>query len=124
VLLERKPPVALPERGPRSAAQFERAGPESISIRCDAPAPGVLVVSEAWDPGWSLVLDGQPAPLERVDHALLGAFVDAGPHVLELRYATPGMLAARAAALVALLLLSAAGVLACRPSVSAASRRG
>jgi len=125
VLLERAPPFALPERGPRSAAQVERAGPESITVRCDATAPGVLVVSEAWDPGWSLTVDGQPAVLERVDHALMGAFVSAGPHVLELRYATPGAGAARAAAVVALLLLGAAGVLSRRrPAVSAVPRRG
>jgi hypothetical protein len=125
VLLERAPPFALPERGGRSAAQVERAGPESITVRCDAPAPGVLVVSEAWDPGWSLTLDGEPAPLECVDHALLGAFVGAGPHVLELRYATPGAGLARAAAVLALLLLGAAGVLACRrPAVSAVPQHG
>ncbi|HEX5011867.1 MAG TPA: hypothetical protein VFY71_15850, partial [Planctomycetota bacterium] len=117
VLLERAPPFALPERGPRSDAQVERAGPEAITVRCDAPAPGVLVVSEAWDPGWSLRLDGQQAPVECVDHALLGAFVGAGPHVLELRYATPGAGGARAAAVVALLLLGAAGALACRRPV-------
>jgi hypothetical protein len=114
VLIEHTPPFALPERGARRDAQVERAGPEWITVRCDAPSPGVLVVSEAWDPGWSLLLDGQPAPVECVDHALLGAFVGAGPHVLELRYATPGAGGACAAALVALLLLGAAGVLGCR----------
>ncbi len=113
-LVERAPPFAVPERGARGAALVERAGPEALTIRCDAPAPGVLVVSEAWDPGWSLLLDGREAPVELVDHALLGAFVTAGPHVLELRYATPGARGARAAALAGLVLLAAAGVLAWR----------
>jgi hypothetical protein len=124
-LLERAPPFALPERGLRHGAIVERAGPEALTIRCEAPAPGVLVASEAWDPGWSLTLDGREAPVEIVDHALLGAFVPAGPHVLELRYATPGAGAARAASLVALALLAAAGVLAWRGrAVPAPADRG
>jgi hypothetical protein len=114
-LVERPPPFDLPELGGApGAVTVERPAPGLIRMSCEAAAPGVLVVSEAWDPGWSLRVDGRPAPVEIVDHALLGAFLEPGPHALELRYATPGAGAARAAAWAALAALGAAAALALR----------
>ena len=120
VLLEREPPFPLPER--RAAGRLdgkvvlERAQPEAFTVRCEASEPAVLVVSEAWDPGWRLQLDGAEAMVERVDHALIGAFVPAGPHELRFEYATPGAGAARALAVVGVAVLVAAACLALRPA--------
>jgi uncharacterized membrane protein YfhO len=48
----------------------------------------VLVVSDAWYPGWSATVDGKPAPLLRADYALVGVALPAGRHVVELRFAS------------------------------------
>ena len=111
-IVERPPPVDLPGQGARGTVEAIRAGPESITLRWETATPGVLVVSEAWDPGWSLTIDGRAAEVLVVDQALMGAFVEAGRHEAVLAYATPGGGAARMAARVGLLVLAVAGLLA------------
>ena len=57
--------------GPRShagrAEVLVPADPRRLDIR--AEGPGLLVVSEGWDRGWSAAVDDAPAPIVRVNHA-------------------------------------------------------
>lgn len=47
----------------------------------------VLVLPQAWLPGWKARIDGQPAPVIRVGGALLGVEMDpTGPHHVEVFY--------------------------------------
>ena len=46
----------------------------------------LLIISEIFHPGWTALLDGEPAPLFPADVALLGLFVPAGEHRVELRF--------------------------------------
>ncbi len=62
---------------------------DQVVVRCDGPA-GVLVLLDAWAPGWSVTVDGAPARLERVDLAARGVEVGPGAHVAIFRYAPPG----------------------------------
>ncbi len=43
-------------------------------------ASGVLVLSEPHEPSWTVEVDGRPAPLLRVDYALMGVRLEAGTH--------------------------------------------
>ena len=52
---------------------------------------GVVVFNEAFDPGWRATVDGEPAPIERVNLLHRGVVVPAGAHDVELRYAPPGV---------------------------------
>jgi hypothetical protein len=61
--------------------------PERQRLRTRSEAPSVLVVGEAFYPGWSAYVDGQPARLLRVDVGLRGVALPAGPHEVELIYA-------------------------------------
>ncbi len=56
-----------------------------------APArPALLVVADAWAPGWRVEVDGQPAVIERVGGAFRGVYLEAGPHTVLFRYRPEG----------------------------------
>jgi uncharacterized membrane protein YfhO len=48
--------------------------------------PGLVVLTDAWDRGWSAFLDGREAPILRVNHALRGVIAPAGDSTIEFRY--------------------------------------
>ena len=79
------------------------ADPRRLDIR--AEGPGLLVVSEGWDRGWSAAVDDMPAPIVRVNHAEMAVALGPGIHRVVLTYRTPGLaLGAILAALTALVL--------------------
>lgn len=61
-----------------------------LSLETSAPTPALLVIRDAWFPGWEATLDGSAVPIVHVDGAFMGVQVPAGEHALELRYRTPG----------------------------------
>lgn len=73
--------------------------PDAIELEVRAAADAFVVVADAWFPGWSATLDGAPARMARVNHALRGVAVPAGAHVVAMRYVPPGWGAGRALAL-------------------------
>ncbi len=98
--------AALPAEGRASAADVVRLEPGLIEAR--AEGPGLLVVAESWDPGWTATLAGRPAPLLRANHAQMALTLGPGLHRAVLRYRTPGLgagLAVGAAGGLALLVL-------------------
>ena len=74
------------------AAVVSRYDHASVEIQADLKAPGILVLTDAWHPNWSVRVDGQPALLGRVNEAFRGVPLAAGRHVIEMTYA-PGTLA-------------------------------
>lgn len=85
-------------------------GAEYQRVAVTAPAPGYLVLSEVWYPGWRAWVDGRAAPVERANFAFRAVRVEAGDQVVELRFVpawqyaglalTAGTLAALAGAVV------------------------
>ncbi|HKQ00487.1 MAG TPA: YfhO family protein, partial [Actinomycetes bacterium] len=55
-----------------------------VSVRTDAD--GLLVLGDPWYPQWRVEVDGRPAELLRVDHALRGVRVPAGSHQVVFTY--------------------------------------
>ena len=101
VLLERDPGLSppLPPAGTMVPVQIDGAGvggahgrPDQRRLHVDAPFAGILVLSQSWDPGWSVDIDGQPATVLVADHALLGVALTAGQHEVIFRYVPPGLL--------------------------------
>jgi hypothetical protein len=95
----------LPAPGRASRAEMARAGASRVFVR--AEGPGLLVVAQGFDPGWSATVDGRDAPLMRVNHAQVAVPLGAGTHRVSLRYRPRGVvagtwLAAAAAAFLAL----------------------
>jgi hypothetical protein len=78
--------------------------PGRVVLEARLPAPGVLVVFDAFESGWRASVDGAPAAVERADSAFQGVRLSAGAHRVDLTYRPPGLTEG--------FLLGAAGVLA------------
>lgn len=88
VLLDRD---VLPP-GPRqsfTAAEMVADGSERIQIQATLTAPGYLVLSDAYYPGWSAWVDDRPAPLLPANLAFRAVPLDRGRHRIEFRYEPP-----------------------------------
>src|SRR5262249_26282584 len=57
-----------------------RKGVNRIDVRVHADGPSLLVLSEAYFPGWKSIVDGVPRPIVGVNLALMGVALDAGVH--------------------------------------------
>ena len=77
------PPPADGAFTPARVTALER---KRVVVEADAATAGVLVLSDAWYPGWRVAVDGAPAPLLRADYALRGVALPAGHHVVEFTF--------------------------------------
>jgi Bacterial membrane protein YfhO len=93
--------------GPAGTSDVTRrqASRRTVDVRADRAA--MVVVSEAWFPGWHATVDGRAAPVVRIDGIVQGVPVTAGHHTVELRYLPPGL---HAGALVSALTLAALAI--------------
>ena len=64
----------------------------SVEVNATVARDGVLVVSQAYFPGWTATVDGRAAPVLRVDGLVQGVPVGPGRHRITLRYRAPGLL--------------------------------
>lgn len=71
-----------------------------VELRASLPRPGLVVLGDAWAPGWSVSVDGKPARALQTDVVLRGVQVPAGEHEVVWSYRVPGL---RAGALLSLL---------------------
>jgi Bacterial membrane protein YfhO len=60
--------------------------PERVIVDARATRPALLVLTDTWFPGWKATVDGEPAPIHRVDYVIRGVSVPAGAHRVEFRY--------------------------------------
>jgi hypothetical protein len=98
--------IVAPATGRASRAALVSASATSLEVR--AEGPGVLVIAESWDPGWTAKLDDVPARVLRVNHASLGIVLSAGPHRVRLEHRPLGFTAGLGLAGVTLLGLATA----------------
>jgi hypothetical protein len=84
----------------------ELAGARVARIRTRSSGPRVLFVSDAWDPGWRVRVDGAPARVLRCDFMFLGIVLSPGEHEVELLYRPRALVVGAAISGVALLVLA------------------
>ncbi len=87
VVVEGEAPLLAPAAGPE-AAEIVAYGPNEIVVEVEASAPGVLVLSEVFYPGWRVMEEGEgPGTVQRVNYAFRAAAVEPGTARLRFVYA-------------------------------------
>ena len=69
-----------------ATSQIITYAPEQVVIDVNTSQAGYLVLTDAYYPGWTATIDGQPAEIERADIMFRAVKVPAGQHRVEMRY--------------------------------------
>jgi len=72
--------------GSSGEARILESHPGWTRIETQATCAGMAVLAETWYPGWKAAVDGSPVAVQQVDGALRGVAVEAGVHVIEMRF--------------------------------------
>jgi hypothetical protein len=59
---------------------------ERVVVAVDAERPALLVLSDAWYPGWHARVDGDERTIHRINHVFRGVVVQPGDREVEFRY--------------------------------------
>jgi hypothetical protein len=90
-------PCPAPEPSPpppsHGSASLVRYEPETVVVDTKADGDAVLVLNDAYFPGWTATLDGTDAAIVPANHAVRGIRVPQGQHHVELAFHTPGLVA-------------------------------
>ena len=70
----------------RAEATILEYTPERVLIRASTRAPGYLVLSDTYYPGWTAEVDGQTATIQRADLMLRAVYLEPGEHRVEFRF--------------------------------------
>ena len=82
-------PVTLPTTI-RGQAEISSEVSTRVTVSVHMETPGLVVLADLYDTGWSAYLQGQPVPVLRANHAVRGVIVPVGDAVLEFRYQPAG----------------------------------
>jgi hypothetical protein len=68
---------------------FKSYEPKHIILSAQASAPSVLLLNDRYDPGWRVLVDGQPAPMLRANFIMRGVYLTPGSHTVEYLFSQP-----------------------------------
>jgi hypothetical protein len=88
--------------------------PESVHIVSSSERGGMLVLSDSYYPGWRVTVDGQTAPILRVDHLFRGVYLPPGLHNILFTYQPDSLRLGAVVSLVAVLVFIALFVMVVR----------
>lgn len=83
---------------PLRRAEIAVDQPERVAVDFQVTRPALLVLADAFAPGWSVTVDGQPRRLWQVNYLLRGVVVGPGEHRAEFSYSAPGIVPGHALA--------------------------
>jgi len=89
-LIERPLPEPLPDTPFPAGAGSARVTEHTFTraeVEVDAPRRSILVLADAYFPGWRAEVDGRPVEIFPVNHVLRGVIVPEGRHRVRYRYA-------------------------------------
>ncbi|HTL67649.1 MAG TPA: hypothetical protein VL200_08310 [Lacunisphaera sp.] len=96
----------LPANSSGGTAHIERFAMNSLDVAVDSPGPALLVVAEAWHPGWRATIAGREVACLPVNGWMRGVPVAAGRSLVTLRYRQNGLLAGTLVSVVTAMLLA------------------
>jgi hypothetical protein len=103
--------VVLPGNAPQletcdgGTADIERYRPTSVVVRADLPCKSMVILADAWFPGWKAFVDNKPAQIHEAYSVMRGVVVDGGRHEVVFVY--------RPATLYAGIVLASVGIALC-----------
>lgn len=71
----------------QATVTVSRYEPEAVILQATLQAPGYLVLSDTWYPGWTATVDGQGATVERANVNSRAVYLEAGTHEMRFIYA-------------------------------------
>ena len=60
--------------------------PNYLRVTADLKCKGMVILTDTWFPGWRATVDGRSAQIYQAYGGVRGVVVDAGQHVIEMRY--------------------------------------
>jgi hypothetical protein len=92
VIIEQDPGIAASPGGSlQGRARFRWTGTGSAVVEVDSAADGLLLVRNAFDPGWEAAVDGRPAKVLAADFLMQAVPIPAGRHTVQLTYRDPSV---------------------------------
>lgn len=64
--------------------KVDRKNPNNIETDVDVGTPAMLIFTEIWYPGWRATVDGEEAPIYRVNYCQRGVWLTKGKHRIKL----------------------------------------
>jgi hypothetical protein len=77
--------------GPGATVRVVGEQNAAVTLHAMLPRAGLVVLDDAWAPGWSVRVDGRPAEALQADVVLRGVVVPAGRHDIVWSYHVPGL---------------------------------
>lgn len=87
VILSQGPVGHLEEGTVQDRVSIVSYQPERVKVQAHLGAPGYLVLTDAYYPGWRVLVDGRPAKIERADYYFRAVYLEEGKHTIEFVYA-------------------------------------
>jgi hypothetical protein len=103
-------PGSSPSPTPITPARITRYEPDEVLIEVDAAAPGYLVLTDTYYPGWKATIDGVAAPIYPANHVVRAVPIEPGHHVVAFRYEPLSVRAGAWLSSVALLAIAAMAI--------------
>ncbi|MBI2424091.1 MAG: YfhO family protein [Candidatus Hydrogenedentes bacterium] len=79
-------PMSAPATPINAMASVVRHETTEVEVAASTDRPAILVLADAYYPGWKAYIDGAPAPLFPVDHVFRGLVLPPGKHTVLYRY--------------------------------------
>jgi hypothetical protein len=86
VVLEQPPAIGPLPTGPRPDVKITHLDPQRIAIDATADQNGILVLADAYYPGWNAYRDGTLVPTYRANYLTMAFDLPAGQHHFEIVY--------------------------------------
>jgi len=86
VLLERSPADLSPDKTEGGTARLISYQNTDVSVEVQAPAGGILVLNDVWDPWWRATVDGSDAEILKANVIFRAVVVPRGIHVVRFTF--------------------------------------
>jgi hypothetical protein len=84
--------------------EITRHFPNDVALNADMKCRGMVILSDAWFPGWNATVDGRAVPILDAYSLLRGVVVDRGAHVIEMQYRPASVIAGATASILGTLI--------------------